>query len=109
MKRLILPSVLCSIILAFAWTVFAGPSPTANVEKFTLRLWNGSYYCAVKFPDGTSQELKSTTDLNYKQWQVKIEDAWKAHIAPPPEPKPDLAAFTTDELKAELAKREAVK
>jgi hypothetical protein len=55
------------------------------VDKFGVKLWNGTYYCIVKFPDGTSQELSSKTDLTYSQWQTKIKEAWDASQKPPPE------------------------
>lgn len=56
------------------------------VSQFGVKLWNGQYYCTVRFPDGTSQELKSPDDLTYKQWQEKIATAWSAHIEPVPQP-----------------------
>ena len=56
------------------------------VTDFNVKLWNGTYYCTVRFPDNTSQELKSPTDLTYTQWQEKITAAWDAHNTPIPEP-----------------------
>ena len=56
------------------------------VDSFGVRLWNGVYYCKVKFPDGSKQELKSKDDLTYSQWQGKIKEAWEAHIEPVSEP-----------------------
>jgi hypothetical protein len=57
------------------------------VDKYESRKWNGEYYCKVRFPDGTVQELKSAVPLNYDEWQAKITAAWEAHIAPPPAPE----------------------
>lgn len=57
------------------------------VNQFGIRFWNNFFYCTVRFPDGASQELKSATDLTYKQWQEKIAAAWSAHTAPPPPPE----------------------
>jgi hypothetical protein len=57
------------------------------VDSFGVKLWNGCYYCTVKFPDGAKQELKSNEDLTYSQWQGLIKQAWEAHITP--EPKAD--------------------
>lgn len=56
------------------------------VPKLDLKFWNGFYYCTVRFPDGTSQELKDANDLTYNQWQKKISAAWSAHIEPVPGP-----------------------
>jgi hypothetical protein len=53
------------------------------MDNFTLKFWNGSYYATVRFPDGTSQELKSTEDLTYTQWMEKIDKAWAASQIPP--------------------------
>lgn len=68
--------------------------------------WNGYYWCVVKFPDGTSQELKSSTDLNYTQWQEKVKMAWEIHINPPVEPKPvALDEATAEQVAAEIKER----
>lgn len=76
------------------------------VTQFGLKLWNGAYYCAVRFPDGASQELKSPDDLTYKQWQEKITVAWDAHINPPPEPQPvTLDDATKEQVAAEIKER----
>jgi len=56
------------------------------VDSFGVKLWNGYYYCEVKFPDGTKTELKSKDDLTYSQWQGLIKKAWEVHIEPVPEP-----------------------
>ena len=55
------------------------------VDKFEVKFWNGFYYCSVRFPDGTSQELKTADDLTYTKWQEKIKAAWEIHIEPVPE------------------------
>jgi hypothetical protein len=52
------------------------------VDSFGVKLWNGAYYCTVKFPDGTKQELKSKEDLTYSQWQGMIKTAWEVHQNP---------------------------
>ena len=56
------------------------------MDKFEIKLWNGSYLAKVKFPDGTTQELKSKDDLTYTQWQVLIDKAWEEKQKPIPEP-----------------------
>jgi len=76
------------------------------VDKFGVRLWNGFYYCTVKFPDGFSQELKSATDLNYAQWQEKITVAWDTHINPPPISQPvTLDEATKEQVATEIKER----
>jgi len=54
-------------------------------DRFSVKFWNGFYYCNVVFPDRTKQELKSKDDLKYRQWQEKITAAWEAHQNPKPE------------------------
>jgi hypothetical protein len=76
------------------------------VDKLGLKFWNGFYYCTVRFPDGTSQELKSAKDLTYTQWQAKVIVAWDAHQNPPPEPKPTtLDDATKEQVAAEMKER----
>jgi len=43
------------------------------VDSFGVRLWNGVYYCKVKFPDGDSQEIKSKEDLTYSHDTLWID------------------------------------
>jgi hypothetical protein len=74
------------------------------VDKFSVRFWNGEYYCAVKLSDGSSQELKSATDLNYTQWQTRISAAW-AEKQIPPVVEPTLAGATKEEIAAECQRR----
>lgn len=56
------------------------------MDEFIIKFWNGQYYCKIRFPDGTKQELKSKDDLTYTQWQEKIKAAWETHQNPDPEP-----------------------
>jgi len=56
------------------------------VDKFRVRFWNDVYYCKALFPDGSTHELKSRDDLTYRQWQIKLTEAWDAHQDPEPEP-----------------------
>jgi hypothetical protein len=77
-----------------------------TVDKFSVRFWNGSFYATVKFPDGSSQELKSDTDLTYAAWQTKIGAAWDAIVNPPPEPKPvTLDEATVEQVAAEIKEK----
>ena len=75
------------------------------VDQFTVKFWNGSFYAQVRFPDGTSQELKSATDINYAGWQAKISAAWDAIQNPPPPPYSEvtLVEATVDDVKAKIA------
>ena len=54
------------------------------MDKFELKIWNGQYYCSVKFPNGLTLELKSTDDLTYTQWKEKIEKVWNDSQIPEP-------------------------
>ncbi len=53
------------------------------VDKYTLKFWNNTYYCLVRFPDGSSQELKSDKDLTYTGWQELITKTWEEKDKPP--------------------------
>lgn len=76
------------------------------VDKFTVRSWNGSFYATVRFPDGTSQELKSDTFLDWPGWQGKISAAWDAIQNPPKPPEPvTLDGASTAEIAAEIKER----
>jgi len=76
------------------------------VSQFVMKLWNGSYYCTVKFPDGASQELKSDADLTYAQWQVRIGAAWAArqNLPEPVEPV-TLETATIEQVAAAIKER----
>ena len=39
-----------------------------------------AYYQRVKMPDGSTQELKSRTPLDAKQWQVLAQKCWDAQV-----------------------------
>ena len=58
------------------------------VNKFEVKYWpdTQTYYVKVQFPDNTSQELNSKTDLTYTQWQALITTAWIAHTTRVPLP-----------------------
>ena len=56
------------------------------MDEFTVKLWNGKYYCKGKFPNGNKFELKSDTDLLYEQWKKKVDKAWEDSQNPEPEP-----------------------
>jgi hypothetical protein len=43
-----------------------------------------AYYCRVKMPDGSNQELKSARPLTERQW---LELAEKVYVKPEPMPK----------------------
>jgi len=76
------------------------------VDKFSVQFWNRSFYCTVRFPDGSSQELKSAADLNCAGWQAKIAAAWDAHINPPLEPAPvTLNGATKEQVVAKVKDR----
>jgi hypothetical protein len=98
-------SILVGVLIALAWSVYAGTAEQTIADKMTLKYWNHQYYCAVVFPDASRQELKSDVDLNYTQWQVKIAAAWAEHIKPPTVIGPALTDATTNDLKVEIAKR----
>jgi len=76
-----------------------------EANKITLKVWNGSYYCQAVMPDESKAELSSVEDLNFTQWQKKIEETWIASQTPPPEEKPTLAAFSDVEIKGEFVRR----
>lgn len=75
------------------------------VDKFSVKFWNGQYYCSVIFPDGSRQELKSATDLTFSGWQAEIEKAWAASQVPPELPKTSLTEYADAEIKAEFERR----
>jgi hypothetical protein len=58
------------------------------MDKINLKFWNGFYYCTVRFPDGTSQELKSAEDLTYTQWRAEIKKVWESRIVSQPSTEP---------------------
>ena len=56
------------------------------MPKFVSKSATGKYYCDVIMPNGQKVELSSDTDLNYTQWNVRIQAAWDEIQKPPPQP-----------------------
>mgnify|MGYP001571894478 CR=1 FL=1 len=58
---------------------------TTRHPVWTIRNDTGThvvaYYQRVKMPDGTTQESKSRTPLEAKQWQVLSQKQWNAQVA----------------------------
>ena len=102
MKRSLYLTMVLGLLLFCAQ---ARPAGTGNVvNDFHVKLWNGSYYAQVKFPNGQSQELKSATDLNFAGWQQKITAAWEAIQNPPKPPESVLLDAATKEQLAQRIK-----
>jgi hypothetical protein len=55
-------------------------------NKFTLKFWQGKWYCMVVMPDGNHVEIASDTDLTFTQWQAKVQQVWQDSQNPPPQP-----------------------
>ena len=63
--------------------LFAGVSLEPVTDKFEVKFWNGSYWAKGRFPDSSTFELKSRTDLTYTAWKAKIVKAWADSQEPP--------------------------
>lgn len=61
------------------------PVLVSAAKPWTIRNDTGlhliAYYQRVKMPDGTTQELKSRTPLDAKQWQALSQKQWDAQLA----------------------------
>jgi len=51
------------------------------------------YYCRVKMPDGSVQELKSKTQLDAKGWDALALKFWEATKPDPNKPEPKVCPY----------------
>ena len=96
MKRFVAGFAVAVVLLMVSAGREAGPAgeplpieakPVLTATKnavWTIRNDTGThvvaYYQKVKMPDGTTQELKSRTPLDAKQWQVLAQKCWDAQV-----------------------------
>jgi len=99
MKRVLAMKRTLLLILSIGLCVYAGigdvePKPVEtkpvivqNKGAWTIGKTVVAYYCRVKMPDGTVQELSSKTPLDTKGWDSLAARQWEAMKAAEAEPQ----------------------